>query len=182
MSLSGHFLMPFKVAGMKPWRRVFQCLTCMLVAISSATMASERGISGPADFQLASNYARERKIPIMVLFSSIYCDYCQFVKEEYLAPMIKSGEYTDKVIIKVVEIDSSDDVRDIDGQLMDSEEFSDRYDVQLTPTVTFIDSQGQELSERIIGIGTEDYYGSFLDEGINTALLIINSDKGKVWK
>jgi hypothetical protein len=39
----------------------------------------------------------------------------------------------------------------------------------LTPTLLFLGSDGIELSERLVGIWSEDFYGAFIDNRIDEA-------------
>lgn len=142
----------------------------LLLICSTVTAETISVLSTPADFHMTGRNALRGKLPVLVLFSSTDCGYCEFVKENILTPMLNSGDYNDKALIRVVDIDSGDDVRDFNGRLIDSEELADRYDVQLTPTVTFLDAKGKQLVEPVIGLGTVEYYGSFLDEAIAQSL------------
>lgn len=160
---------------MKVITLIGECFALSLLLFLSEVYADENNFSQPADFSLTGNDARTKKIPIMVLFSSVHCDYCKFIKEEFLNPMIKSGDYLDKVIIKVVEDDEGDEVIDFNKKIIDSGDFSDRYNIIFTPTIVFISSDGAEVTERIVGLGNVEYYGGFLDEAIDNAQTKINS-------
>ena len=151
-----------------------------LLLIVSSTIADEDMFSQPVDFKHLAAGANKGNMPIMVLFSSQYCVYCEFIKREYLSPMIRSGEYTDKTIISVVETDEEDEVQDFNGKLIDVDTFTERYDIQFIPTVVFLDSRGKEISERIVGLGNEDYYGGVLDEGITASQASINIRRKQV--
>ena len=142
----------------------------VLLLSASAYGETSAVLSTPADFNVTGRYALRERLPVLVLFSSSDCGYCTFVKEGFLEPMLKSGDYEDKVLIRIVNIDSGDDVRDFSGELVDSDDFAERYDVQLTPTVTLLDNNGNELVERVVGLGTVEYYGSFLDKAIEASL------------
>lgn len=126
------------------------------------------------DFQATAIKAAQQNIPIMVLFSATDCDYCLYVKEEFIGPMLVNNAYIDKALIRVVEIDDSSYLRDFNGKLIFPDKLADRYNIQLTPTVAFLDAQGRKLTNHITGIGTIDYYGNYLDEAINTSQKIIN--------
>jgi hypothetical protein len=41
--------------------------------------------------------------------------------------------------------------------------------VSLTPTLLFLDADGNEISERLVGIWSEDFYGGFIDNRIDQA-------------
>ena len=160
---------------MKVLTLVGQCFVLSSLLLLSDVQANGNNFPQPADFSLTGDDARIQNIPIMVLFSSVHCDYCKFIKEEFLNPMLKSGDYLDKVIIKVVEDDEGDEVIDFNKETIDSGDFSDRYKIIFTPTIIFINSGGVELTERIVGLGNVEYFGGFLDEAIDNAQIKINS-------
>jgi len=41
--------------------------------------------------------------------------------------------------------------------------------VSLTPTLLFLNADGEEMSEKLVGIWSEDYYGGFIDNRIDEA-------------
>lgn len=159
---------------MKVFTLMGQYFALSLLLFLSDVHADRNNFPQPANFSLTAHDARIKKLPIMVLFSSVHCDYCSFIKEEFLNPMIKSGDYLDKVIIKVVEDDEGDEVIDFNKEIIDSDDFSDRYNIIFTPTIIFINSDGAEVTERIVGLGNVEYFGGFLDEAIDNAQIKIN--------
>lgn len=160
---------------MKAITLIGQCFVLSLLIFLSDVHAERNNFPQPADFSSTGYDARVKNVPIMVLFSSVHCDYCKFIKEEFLNPMIKSGDYLDKVIIKVVEDDEGDEVIDFNKETIGSGDFSDRYKIIFTPTMVFINSDGVEIAERIVGLGNVEYFGGFLDEAIDNAQIKINS-------
>jgi len=122
------------------------------------------------DLQAVGQEARARKLPILIMFSMRDCQYCDVVREEFLKPMLRSGDYDDRVIMLELYSDSYTQLRDFNGQLISSSELTQRYKAGFAPTVVFLDSQGKELAERLIGITTRDFYGGFLDEAIDESL------------
>lgn len=83
--------------------------------------------------------------------------------------MLRSGDYTQRVIILEIHSDNYAQLRDFDGQMITTEALARRYRASFAPTVVFLDYQGKELVERLIGITTRDFYGGFLDEAIEQA-------------
>lgn len=122
------------------------------------------------DLQAVGHESRVRKLPILIMFSMRDCQYCDVVREEFLKPMLRSGDYVDRVIMLELYSDSYTQLRDFNGQLISSSELTQRYKAGFAPTVVFLDSQGKELAERLIGITTRDFYGGFLDEAIDESL------------
>jgi hypothetical protein len=47
--------------------------------------------------------------------------------------------------------------------------FARRYGAEVTPTSLFMDGQGRELADRIVGISNIEYYGFYLDKAIASA-------------
>ena len=119
------------------------------------------------DLQAVGQEARVRKLPILIMFSMQGCQYCDVVREEFLKPMLRSGDYEDRVIMLELYSDSYAQLRDFNGQLISANELTHRYKAGFAPTVVFLDSEGDEQAERLIGITTRDFYGGFLDEAID---------------
>jgi len=124
----------------------------------------------PTDLQLVALEAQQRQLPVLIMFSRNGCPYCDVVREEFLKPMLRSGDYTERVILLEIHSDSYTPLRDFTGQMISAEALAHRYRASFAPTVVFLDAQGKELAERLIGITTRDFYGGFLDEAIDQSL------------
>lgn len=118
-------------------------------------------------------HAQERRLPILLSFSAIDCPFCRQLEQDFLGPMLISGEYTDKVIIRRLILDDGSQVTDFDGRRQPVSRVAGRYKAWLTPTIVFIDGTGRERAERIVGINTPELFGGYLDACIDTALLRI---------
>ncbi|MCK4744014.1 MAG: thioredoxin family protein [Sulfuriflexus sp.] len=155
---------------MRLHQRLLASLVGLLLLLSSAHAAAVE-LTDLTDLQADAAQAQSQQLPILVMFSASYCGYCSTLKEEFLKPMLLSGDYTDKVIIRVLEIDDLDDIRDFDGTKIDPESFAERYNIYLTPTLAFIDPNGKELAPPLVGMTTIDFYGGYLDEAITNSLV-----------
>ncbi len=111
-----------------------------------------------------------KSLPVLLAFTSSTCGYCEILQNSVLKPMLISGDYDHKVIIRKVVIDEVLDVVDFDGKTIPISEFTGRYKVFVTPTVLFLDHQGRELSKRMIGINTVDYYTADMDNAIDRSV------------
>lgn len=122
------------------------------------------------DLQADARLAAERRVPLMLVVSADYCQFCKLLAEEFLKPMLLSGDYTDKVVIRELRIDSNGRVRDFDGEMTDADTLAYRHRASLTPTLLFFDSTGQQIVPRIVGVGTLEFFGGEIDRAIETGL------------
>ena len=118
------------------------------------------------DFTVEAKESSQKKAPILVLFMSSTCHYCKTVLRDFLLPMQSNPEYTNKVILRQIEISSKDKLIDFNGEITSQREFSSRHKVWAVPTVILFDSKGRVLTS-IVGLLTVDYYLSYLDNAIN---------------
>lgn len=153
-------------------------LSCVGLILSGASSWA-RDIKNSADdlkvkettdlFSLAKE-ARDKKVPMLVMFTQRGCTYCAIVEQDFLIPMLRNREYDEKVVIRKMRVDNFDDVVDFDGKIVAADDLMLKYRAVMTPTVVFLDHNGQELSRRLIGLANEYYYGEWLDNAIDTSL------------
>ncbi|MGV6857808.1 MAG: thioredoxin family protein [bacterium] len=110
--------------------------------------------------------SNEKGIPVLLVFVADGCPFCIEVEEDYLKPIMRSGDYTNKVLIRTVNIDEDSEVKSFDGTPTSPQKLQAKYDVFVTPTLVFVNSEGAEVGERLTGINTRDYYGAYLDQSI----------------
>lgn len=122
------------------------------------------------DLQADSAAADRRRVPLLLVFSQYDCPFCAILRREIIAPMLISGDYTDKALIRELMIDAGEQVIDFNGVMTESYSVFHRYGLHVTPSVLLLDRHGRELAERQIGINTIDYYFYYLDEAIAAAL------------
>jgi len=149
--------------------RNFLVLLLSFLLLTSAH-ANEVTLTDLTDFKADATQAKTKNLPILLMFSASYCGFCSIVKEEFLKPMKISGDYTNKVLVRIVELDSIDDIIDINGETIEPEALAQRYNADLTPTLVFVDSNGNELTQQMVGVTTIDFYGGYLDEAIDNSL------------
>jgi thioredoxin-related protein len=150
------------------------------LAVTTALAANENNdvvIEEIRDFSRIARDSNDRRLPILLMFSAKYCSYCVRLEEEFLKPMLRSGDYGDKVLIRKMKIDGSGTVRDFDGKQIPVDEFTDRYNISVTPTVVFLDGSGAQLAPKRVGLSTPDFYGGYLDQSIDLALDVLRRNK-----
>lgn len=129
------------------------------------------------DLHAVAETARARHLPILVMFSQEGCGYCSKVREDFLKPMIRSGDYRDRVIMGEVHMDAGNSVRDFNGKMIAADDLALRYGAPVTPTVVFVDPEGRQLASKLVGMSTEYFYGGDLDNGIDQALKKMRATK-----
>lgn len=127
------------------------------------------------NLQQLGKLAKKSRLPIMLVFSSSHCPYCDLLKGDFLEPILISKDYTHKVIIRELLVDLEYGTIDgkaigFDGKETTTEHIAAHYNVNLTPTLLFINHQGLEVEKRIVGINTPEMFGGYLDDAIDNAL------------
>jgi len=122
------------------------------------------------DLREEADLSRTHKLVIVLEFSSEDCVYCHKLETLFLLPMQRNADYDDKILLRSISLDDFNSVIDFDGRSIATSEFATRYAVSLTPTLLFLDADGNEISERLVGIWSEDFYGGFIDNRIDEAL------------
>ena len=123
---------------------------------------------------LSEDAASNDKI-IMLEVSASYCDYCRTLEEEIIKPMLRSDDYTEDVLIRQLEIDDSYMINNISGEKITPVELAEKLKIKITPTLLFLDSHGNEVSERILGVYSLDFYGGYVDDALINGLKVIKN-------
>ena len=150
----------------------FHLLPCLLTALvlAGGTAASEEAsVPLAADLAADARLAATTGRPLMLVFTREECGYCALLKRAVIVPMIISGEYEDRVIIRELIIDQGPDLVDFGGQRVSPFAVADRYDSIFAPAVLIVGPEGEELHERLIGISNEEMYLFYLDQAIEKA-------------
>lgn len=123
--------------------------------------------------------AARQSIPVLLVFSAAHCPYCELLEEEILQPMLISGDYDDKVLIRKILIDEDSNLADFSGQSISARQFAYQHNVFVTPTMLFFDASGKELAKRMIGINTVELFGGEVDQAIDTSLSLLRQKNAK---
>lgn len=141
-------------------------LVCALPAL-----AGEKEAAVLQDLRADGQLSRQNRLPILVVVEQADCHYCKALDREVIHPMVAGGEYDNKkVILRRLDIASELPIRDFNGQPVTPSEFAHRYGAYVTPTLLFLDHAGRELAPKMVGLGTLDFYWTYLDEAIDAAL------------
>lgn len=147
---------------------------CALILACGAPLTATAGAAGglvhAASFKADAQTMAQRKVPVLVLFSSPSCAYCDRVKREYLIPMHKDPAYRKRVVIREVTVGADTPLVDFDGSTTTEGAFALAHQVNMVPTVKVFDTRGNEASEPIVGLLIADFYFGYLEAAIDAGL------------
>jgi len=146
-------------------------LLVLLMSMSAAdeTMLPPVRIEPLRNLQQDLAEVRRSGRPLMLIFSADHCPFCERLKQNIVNPMLRSGDYDDRILIRITELDIYESVTGKNGQPIDPPDLARAYGVFVTPTVLLLGPDGEELAPRQLGINNEDFYGAYLDNAIAEA-------------
>ena len=89
--------------------------------------------------------------------------------------MLRSGELGEQLIFREISLDAGSEVRNFAGMETTGKDFAADYRATITPTLLFLDSNGAEIAERIVGISNLEYYSYYLNKAIESAKVRISA-------
>ena len=131
-----------------------------------AIAGSSEGLADVQDFRIEAKESKQKQVPILVLFMSSYCPYCEVALHDFLLPMHRNPEYDNKVILRQLDINSKEKLIDFQGKITTPIGFANASKIWAVPTVMLFDSEGHELTN-IAGLLTVDFYRAYLDTAIS---------------
>jgi thioredoxin-related protein len=121
------------------------------------------------DLREEARLAKSEGLILVLEISSDSCPYCRKIEKLFLLPMQRNAEYDDKILIRSVSLDEFETLVDFEGESISGAEFAARYQASLTPTLLFLNADGTEMTDKLVGIWSEDFYGGFIDDRIEQA-------------
>jgi thioredoxin-related protein len=149
---------------------VFLCLAG--VSFQASAQPSAR-VPEAGDLVSDSGRSRDLGAPIVLVVTREECGYCSLLKSTVIVPMILSGEYEGRALIRELNIDATDEVTDFGGRRVSPFAVADRHDALLTPTVLILGPGGEEVAPRLVGINNEQMYLWYLDRAIEVGAAAI---------
>lgn len=131
------------------------------------------------DLRLEAAAAAAEGVSLLLAVTREGCRYCAQLRREFLAPMIRSGDYIQKVRIREMMMEPDVAIIDFSGQVTTTAKIAARYDVSITPTVLLLDSAGNSLHAPLTGINNAEMYGLYLDQAIDEAVAARNGQQSE---
>jgi thioredoxin-related protein len=136
-------------------------LVCFLWFVSSLALATAAELPKADNLQLDAQQAGPDKKPIVLFFTLPNCSYCRIVRYDYFLPLLKQRSGNDKPIIREISVTGQHQVTLFDGRRVTETELAERYNVHMTPTVMFVNHEGEVLGNSILGGDHANYIALF---------------------
>lgn len=149
--------------------RLGQLAIVIALSLTTAGTVNAAPLQEVTDLRQLAREMQQKKLPLLLAFEAEHCGYCQRLKAEHLQPMNNNDDYAERVIIRTVQIDSNQTITGYDGKTISGAQLSKDYQAYLTPTMLFLDENGEEVADRMLGYNTPDYFGYYLDQAIDSA-------------
>jgi len=163
---------------MNPFRYHF-FLGCFLWLVSSLMISVSAELPKAENLQADAQQAITDKKPIVLFFTLPNCSYCRIVRYNYFLPLLKQRTGNDQPIIREISVTGQNRVILFDGQRVTEAELAGRYKVQMTPTVLFVNHEGEVLGNSILG-GDHNNYIDLFDKSLVEATTKIASKRIRV--
>lgn len=143
----------------------------------SPARAATPNVPYSTNLKADAELAKSRGVPLLVMFGAPHCPYCERLLNEFLLPMQRNPEYAKKVLMRRVEVGSTQSLIDFDGKPTTQGDFARLHRIGLSPTIVVFDYRGNAVADPLVGLGPVDYYGGYLDAAIDAGLVKVASRK-----
>ena len=144
----------------------------------SVTLAQAGVVSIASDLQQDASESRQANLPILLIYTAGYCYYCDEVKADVFNPIAADPTYRDRVLLREVQVDSDARLVGFKGDATNHRSFAKGRGITVVPTLEFLDDAGMELSRPLVGASIPDFYGAYVDNGIERAIQNIRMTQG----
>ena len=122
------------------------------------------------NLQQDANASRAGRVPILLVYTAEYCHYCDEVKASVFNLISTDPAYQDRMLLREVRIDTDLDLVSFSGAVTSHRSFSKTRGIRIVPTLEFLDDAGTPISPPLVGASIPDYYGAYVDNGIEQSL------------
>ena len=164
----------------RQWARILACLP--VLALGAPASAEQPAVPAEAlevahDLAADARILRQRRIPLMVLYSRADCPWCERARRQYLVPLANEPASANRVMMRQINLDSDAVLIDFNGRATTHRSFAQSQDATLTPTLVFYGPDGGTVAEPIVGFLLADFYAAHIDRGIDQGLAALRRRK-----
>ena len=151
------------------YRQHLKALCLVLVSAVSLGVTAADDLPLAVDLHADARVARIERLPVVLFFYSRSCPFCREVEELYLKPLQKENIKPRRFLLRRVETGERQALIDFNGTKTDFRTFSQQQKVMLVPHLRFVGPDGERLAADLVGLGSRDFYGGYLEDAIKEA-------------
>ncbi len=159
-------------------RRLFSVILISVLLFPSAAHAGKLKFE-ELNFPLAVEAMKHKGKPLVLYISQTGCIICKRLERDVLSKVLKNDEYDKKITLQKILWDRTKPVAWIGSKQKLPNAIAQHYDLAATPTLLFLDHQGNEIAKRIVGYVNDDFYWDYLDKRIDKSRNIIAQGRSK---
>ena len=150
-------------------------MTAILLAACSLAIANNDALPTARNLAADAKSAEQSGLPLIVLVSLAGCPHCDVVRRSHLLPLLRDVAgatgvpKAPKAIVRQVEVNGSERLRDFNGKDMSHAEFARYYKASIAPVVFFFNAKGELLAAPLVGSMIPDFYGAYFDAALSEA-------------
>jgi len=144
--------------------------TVLLLAGLSTGPAQAGTVPVASDLQEDASTSRAANLPILLIYTAKHCHYCDEVKAGVFNPIAADPAYRERMLLREVRIDSNIRLVGFNGDVTSHRSFATDRGITIVPTLEFLDGAGLQVSRPLVGVSIPDYYGAYVDNGIEQAI------------
>jgi len=156
-------------------------LASLLLLFASGFASSEVLKCTANDWTQVAQAAQDGNAPILILYTSDECPYCDRLKEEVLQPMFRNDPDSHLAVVREVDINKGGKMTDFDGERIRSRYFRKRYKVYAAPTLLILDASGNPISKPFIGYNSKEEYAPMLESALEKSRGLLKRPSSLPW-
>jgi thioredoxin-related protein len=156
------------------------CLSLLAAALCGACAeppAPQELITPAGSFQSDAKSLSAPREMFAVVITQHGCEHCELLRRNVLHPVIRRNELDPRIELREVSLNADFTFRDFQGEVISGKKFVSRYDIDITPTVLFLDKAGNSLVEPLVGTGNIEFYSFYLDKKIEAAAKTLSTSR-----
>jgi thioredoxin-related protein len=154
-------------------RQALSLLLAMPAAWHAARLAAANAmaVAVPQAQDLAADAALARAggMPLLLVFTAADCPYCERLKAEVIRPMLFSGQYDGRLLVREVPR-ASGRIIGTDGTDTDGRALAAQYRVRVVPAMVWTGPDGAPLADVIVGYNTPELFFGRVEAAQSQAL------------
>lgn len=135
----------------------------------SPALSAESSLPAATDLRADARNAERSGFPLIVLVSLAGCPHCEVVRRSHLLPLLRGDAVPRKPIIRQIEMNGRNLLRDFVGKEISHAEFAKNHGARIAPVVFFFNAKGESLTGPLIGAMIPDFYGAYFDAALSEA-------------